>query len=144
MSTLPRRPGDYMLLTRHLAGKNNLTVLRFQICQRVAPRTLQFGFLLHGAVAIFALNLNRLPFLGVNIAVAVQILLGVTIDASHSLIVVNIGLQVIVVLAVEFPLLAARTRPWSSVSITFHRTDKAYASSSATVMAVNTLGLRNL
>ena len=95
-------------------------------------------------MTVFALDLYRLPLLDIDVAITVQVLFAMTVDTGHPLVKVKIGLQVVIVLAVQFALLATRSSPWSPVTVAFHGADIAHACATATVVAVYALSLIDL
>ncbi len=79
-----------------------------------------------------------------DVAVPMQVLLGVTINACHAFVVVNIGLHMIVMLPMQFPLLPSAARPGCPIAVTFHGADITNTGTTTTVVAMDTLGFRNL
>ena len=92
-------------------------------------------------MAVLAFDFNGLLLFGVYVAVTVDILFRVTINAGHAFPVMDIGDEMIVIFAVKFPLLFTILCPGRTIAVTFNLTYKTHPGPSAPVVAMDALGL---
>ncbi len=95
-------------------------------------------------MAVAAFNFNCLFTFAVNISITVNIVFRMAIDASHPLIIMNVPLQKVVMLTMQFELFCTVFSERCPIAIRFHHTEKTDSCSASPIMAVDAFFRRYL
>ena len=135
---------DVVTFPIHLAGQHDPVVLSLEVGEGVPPGSCQATGGLEVPVTVSALDLDGLLALAVEIAVAMDVVGGVAINAVHARRMVEIHLQIVVVLSVQLGLLGSIRSERGAITVGFHHAQETDTGPAAAVMAMNALLRRNL